>query len=133
MSGGLIALRAEILAALRADGALMGLVQTVEDGGAGRAVSPSVLLGQLVGTEWGARNLKGLSVRVPLTLVDRGDRADRLSAAAARVEAVMDDLPDEADGWRVGAVRLDRSRTVRGADGQWSMLVDYLVRLSRLL
>lgn len=131
MSGAL-ALRGVLVAALRGDGALMALVNIVEDDGAGKQSAPALILGQLVASDWGARDVDGLSVRVPLTLVDRADVPDRLSAAAARIEAVMDGLPDMAGEWRIGCVRFDRTRTVRSGDGRWSMLVDYLVRMSRV-
>ncbi len=134
---GVIALRAVLLAALRGDAGLMALINSVEDDGVAKQSAPALILGQLAATEWGARSLKGLSVRVPFTLIDRAEVPDRIGAAAARVEAVMDGLggalPDDAGDWRVGIVRFDRSRTVRASGGQWSMMVDYLVRLSRLL
>ncbi|HEX7871861.1 MAG TPA: DUF3168 domain-containing protein [Sphingobium sp.] len=129
---GVVALRQAVLEALRADEGLMALVNAVEDGSAAKVTAPAVLLGQFAASEWGARGLKGLSVRIPLTSIDRSDRPDRLDAVAARIDAVMDGLPVTAGGWRIGTVGLDRSRTVRGADGQWSMLTDFLVRLSRL-
>lgn len=134
---GEVALRNRVLATLRGDGALMALVNRVEDGVGPRQSAPLLILGQLAATEWGARGLRGLSVRVPLTIMDRADVPDRLDAASARIEVVMNDLAGPlvsgAGDWTIGIVRFDRSRTVRAADGQWSMLIDYLVRLSRLL
>ncbi|HEX7856703.1 MAG TPA: DUF3168 domain-containing protein [Sphingobium sp.] len=130
---GVIPLRETILSALRDDAALMALVNVVADGGAAKVTAPAVLLGQCIGTEWGAKGLRGLSVRVPLTLIDRAERPERLSAMAACIEAVMDGLPELAGDWRIGTVLLNGTRTVRGGDGQWTMLADYLVRLSRLL
>ncbi|MFT3967893.1 MAG: DUF3168 domain-containing protein [Sphingobium sp.] len=129
---GVLALRGAMLAALRGDAALMALVNAVEDGGAAKVTAPAVLVGQLAATEWGARGLDGLSVRVPMTFMDRGDGTERLAAIAGRVDAVMGGLPESAGGWRAGAVRLNGARTVRSSDGQWSMLADYGVRLSRL-
>jgi len=130
MSGAL-ALRAVLLAALRDDAGLMALVNSVEDGGAPKQSAPAVTLGQLFATEWGARGVSGLAVRVPLTLVDRADVPDRLGAVAIRIGVVMSELPAEAGGWRIGDARFERARSLRGPDGQWSMLVDYRVRLSR--
>jgi hypothetical protein len=127
---GVLALRAVLLAALRGDAGLMALINSVEDGGLAVQSAPALALGQLFATEWGARGLSGLSVRVPMTVIDRADRQDRLSAASVRIGAVMGALPDEADGWRIGDVRFERARPLRGGDGQWSMLVDYRVRLS---
>ncbi|MCE7798649.1 DUF3168 domain-containing protein [Sphingobium sufflavum] len=130
---GVLALRQVLLTALRGDAALMALVNSVEDGGAVKQSPPALMLGQMAASEWGAKGVRGLSVRVPLTLIDRGDAPDRIDAAAARVGVVMDALSGEAGAWRIGIVRFDRSRTVRSADGQWSMMVDYLARLSRIL
>ncbi|MET0240650.1 MAG: DUF3168 domain-containing protein [Sphingobium sp.] len=129
---GVLALRGVVIAALRGDAALMALVNSVEDGGLSRQSAPALVIGQLFATEWGARGLRGLSVRVPMTVVDRADRPERLEAAAERIEAVMGGLAAHAGDWRVGSVRLDRSRSLRGSDGQWSLLVDYAVRLSRV-
>lgn len=128
---GIFALRAVLIEALRGDAGLMALVNGVEDGGVLKMSPPVLLLGQLFATEWGARDVAGLSVRVPMTLIDRADRPDRLSDAAVRIGAVMDALPDEAGGWQIGDARFERARTVRSADGQWSMLIDYRVRISR--
>lgn len=130
---GVVALRTLVLAALRGDGGLMALVNAVEDGSTPKATAPAVLIGQFAATEWGARGLRGLSIRIPLTLIDRGDGTERLAAMAARVDAAMDGLPDMAGDWRVGTVRFDRSRTLRGSDGRWSMMTDYLARLSRVV
>lgn len=130
MSGAL-ALRGVLLGALRDDAGLMALVNSVEDGGVPKQSAPAVSLGQLFASEWGARGVSGLSVRVPLTLIDRADGPDRLGEVANRIGAVMAALPAEAGGWRIGDVRFERARSLRGADGQWSMLIDYRVRLSR--
>ncbi|HEX7820322.1 MAG TPA: DUF3168 domain-containing protein [Sphingobium sp.] len=134
---GILPLRQKLVAALRGDASLMALVNSVEDMGAPKQSAPALVLGQLAATEWGAKGIRGLSVRVPFTIIDRADVPDRLGAAAARIEAVMDGLSgamtDDAGEWTVGIVRFDQSRTVRSSDGQWSMLVDYLVRLSRLV
>lgn len=127
---GVVLLRDAVIGALRADAALMALVNTVEDGATPKFSAPALIVGNMFATEWGARGLSGLSVRVPFTLVDRADRPGRLGDAAARIDAVMDGLPATAGDWQVGVVRFERSRTVRGSDGQWSMLIDYLVRLS---
>lgn len=131
MSGALL-LRAALIEALRGDGALAALVNIVTDEEAPKVTPPALTLGPLVASDWGARGVEGLNVRVPITLVDRGDRPDRIAAAAQRAAAVMAALPDMPDGWRPGAVRAERSRTARGADGRWTMLVDWRVRLARL-
>jgi hypothetical protein len=127
-----ILLREAVIGGLRGDAALMALVNAVEDGATPKFSAPALIVGEMFATEWGARGLKGLSIRVPLTLIDRADRPARLADAAERVEAVMGGLPATAGPWRIGVVRFDRSRTVRSADGQWSMLIDYLARLSRV-
>ncbi len=130
---GILPLRQRLIAGLRGDAPLMALVNSVEDGGAPKQSAPALILGQLVASEWGAKGVRGISVRVPMTIIDRADVPDRLDGAAARIEAVMDALSGDAGAWAIGVVRFDRARTVRGADGQWSMMVDYLVRLSRLV
>ena len=129
---GVLALREAVLTALRGDGPLMALVNAVEDGSAPKISAPALMVNAFAATEWGARGVQGLTVRVPLTLIDRRDAPARLDAMCGRTEAAMDGLPEQAGDWRIGTVRLDRARTVRSADGQWSMLVDYVVRLSRL-
>lgn len=128
---GTIMLRREIIAALRADTALMALVNSVEDGGAPRQSPPSLRLGELFAAEWGARGVEGMSVRVPFTLVDRAEAADRIAVAADRIGAAMASLPVEVDGWRIGAVLFERQRTVSAPGGQWSLLIDYRARISR--
>ncbi len=128
---GTVKLRAVLIAALRADAALMALVNSVEDGAAPKTSAPALLLGEMAATEWGARGIEGLAVRVPITLIDRSDRTDRLEDAAERVRAVIAALPAMAEDWRIGAVLLDRSRSTRGSDGRWALLLEYRARLSR--
>ena len=130
MSGASI-LRREILAALRADASLMTLVNGIEDGGAPRQSPPFIRVGELFASEWGARGVEGLAVRVPFTLVDRADGGDRIAAAADRIGVAMAALPAEADGWRIVAVLFDRQRSIVAPGGQWSLLIDYRARMSR--
>lgn len=128
---GTILLRREIIVALRADAPLMTLVNSVEDGGASTQSPPSLRLGELFASEWGGRGVQGLSVRVPLTLVDRADAGDRIAAAADRIGVAMAALPDEAAGWRIGVVLFERQRSIVAPGGQWSLLIDYRARMSR--
>lgn len=128
----ILSLRATMIAALGADTALMALVNSVEDSGAPKMSAPALIVNDLTATDWGARGVTGQLVRIPLVLVDRSDRPDRLADASARVDAVMAGLPVTIDGWRLGTLRLDRSRALRGLDGRWSLFLDYLARLTLL-
>jgi len=130
---GVLALRGVVVAALRGDAGLMALVNAVEDASAAKLTPPVLMVGGFVATEWGARGLHGLSVRVPLILSDRAEDVTRLDSAAARIDAVMDALPEEAGDWRIGTVQLASARALRGSDGHWTMPLDYLVRVSRVV
>jgi len=127
---GLMHLRAAILSALRADAALLARVNSVEDGGTGKFSAPALVLTDMSASEWGARGVAGLAVRVPFTLHSRSDQPDGLVEAAIRIDTVMQALPPLAGGWQVGAVRFDRTRLIQTADGHRVMMIDYAVRLS---
>ncbi|BBD96819.1 DUF3168 domain-containing protein [Sphingobium amiense] len=128
-----MAVRAAMIAALRADGALMALVNGVHDGEPARAAAPYGFAGECIGSDWGGKDLEGREIRLSVGLVAAADGAAALAAMIARVDPAMQGLV-AADGWRVASARLVRSRIAREGPAPasgWRAVVDYRVRVVR--
>lgn len=128
-----MAVRAALIAALRADGTLGSLVNGVHDGEPARAAVPYGFAGECLGSDWGGKDLEGRELRLSVGLVAAADGAAGLAAMIARVDPVMQAL-GAADGWRVASARLVRSRIARDGPapaGGWRAVVDYRVRVVR--
>lgn len=129
-----MAVRAAMIAALRADGALMALVHGVHDGEPGRAAAPYAFAGECIGADWGGKAMEGRELRMTIGLVAAADSAVVIAAMIARIDPVMQGLGGAADGWRVASARLVRSRIAREGPSPasgWRAVVDYRVRAVR--
>jgi hypothetical protein len=131
MSGAL-AVRGAILAALREDAALQGLVNQVSDGEPVKASAPWLLVGDPAGSGWGARGVDGLSLRQPLLLTLRGDDLARVTDIMARIDAALGGIDGDLGVWRITSLRFERSRITRSR-AEWRAAVDYAVRAARLV
>ncbi len=129
-----LSVRGAVLAALKGDAALGGLVNRVFDGGQGQASAPFVQLTECLGAEWGGKGLEGREVRVALALRDLGESSARIAEMVGRVDAVVRAVAGVTDaGWRIVTVRFLRSRIERASAAQgWQGVVDYRVRVVRV-
>ena len=126
-----VTVRAAIVAALGGDAALMSGLNGLFDGQPVRASVPYAVVGECIGSDWGAKDLDGRELRLTISLHDAGETPGRLAVLLARVGGVMQ-LLEDAEGWRVVGVRLIRSRVVKGRDKDaWQAVVDYRVRVVR--
>jgi hypothetical protein len=130
MSGDM-ALRGAIIAALRGDAALGGLVNLVSDGEPVKASPPWLLVGESSATGWGAQGVSGLTMRQPIQLIVRGDDLARVTSVMERVDAVLAGMDSDLGEWTITSLRFERSRIVRSRT-EWRASVDYAVRAARL-
>ena len=128
---GEMSVRAAMLAALRGDAALMGLVNQVSDGEPVKASTPWLLLGDSSVTGWGARGVDGLSLRQPIMLTVRGDDLARVTGVIERIDAVLRAMDGALGDWRITSLRFERSRIIRSRT-EWRANLDYAVRAARL-
>ena len=127
-----VAVRVAVIAALKADGELMSLLNGLFDGQPARAAPPFAVMGECIASDWSAKGVDGRELRLTISLNDAGDMAGRIGAMLARIDPVMQALDMAGEGWRVVNARLIRSRLMRtGArDGDgWRAVVDYRLRV----
>ncbi|HUD93428.1 tail completion protein gp17 [Sphingobium sp.] len=130
--GAEVAVRAAVIAALRADGALMDQVNALYDGEPGRAAAPYGVVGECLGADWGGKDVEGRELRLTIALVVAEETPGRLAGMMARVDPAIG-AAGAQDGWRIVSARLLRSRVARNGGGGsgWRAVVDYRVRAVR--
>jgi hypothetical protein len=117
---------AATVARLRACPALSGV--TVFDAPPVRGGLPHALVEEPVLADWGAKEVRGREGRLAVTLVDGGERPERLRALLAAVEAWVPAMPpDLGEGWQLVQLRFLRSRIVRAGE-RWTGTAEFMVR-----
>lgn len=99
----------------------------VGDGEGAAAGMPFVVLGEIVGSDWGAKERPGRELRFALTLSDRGE-ASPIAGLVSAVEAVLTAMPRAFAGWECGGVTVLRTRMARRRDGLRVATVEARVR-----
>lgn len=97
-----------------------------------RASPPYLVLGELAGSDWGAKDAPGRELRIIVRVHDEGEswmRAATLQGEAARA---IEALPRTLGDWSLGAVVLLRARTLRDGTRGWLATVEYRVRGMKL-
>jgi hypothetical protein len=116
--------------------ALVGVVRdlvTTFDAPPVRAAVPYAVVEDAVLARWGGAGIDGREGRVRIMLHDAGERPVRLRGLSAAVEAAVAGFSgDVGEGWRVVALRLVRSRTVRAGGGErWTATSEFAVTIYR--
>ena len=119
--------REALLGALAGDAVLGAGLNRVGDGDGEAAGVTFALLGEIVGSDWGAKGLPGRELRFSVSVSDRGDVA-RIAGLVAAVEAVLAAMPRAFSDWDCGGVSVLRTRTVRRRDGVRSATIEARVR-----
>ena len=126
-----VAARAAVIAALRADGALMAGLNALYDGEPGRASAPYGHVGEAIGADWGGKDVEGREVRLTIGLRSADETPARLAAMIARIDPALTGAA-VIDGWRIVTARLIRSRVTQG-EGRppsgWRAVIDYRLRV----
>lgn len=122
-----------MLAALRGDPAFGGALNGVFEGPALKATAPYAELGELLVSDWGAKELPGYELRPAIFIRDRTEGPARLhalaSAADAAMAAIPADLADDLGNWRIVSLAPLRSRIIRDGPGAWVAIVEHRVRI----
>lgn len=124
-----IALRAALVAWLRADAALAGQLNAVTEEAPARASPPWLALVSSSSTDWGCKDRPGREVRVALELQFRGDTPAASSALTAQIEARIEALPRAQDGFAIASIAFLRGRAEQRAESRRAMLIEYRFRL----
>ncbi|WP_448658906.1 DUF3168 domain-containing protein [Sphingomonas sp. CJ99] len=113
--------------------ALRPLGVAVLDGPPGRALLPHLIVESPVLADWSARGCEGREGRIAVQVHAQGERPDEAETMLAQVEAAVLALPTGlAEGWRLVALSLVRSRVARGGEGRWIGLAEFRVRMVRV-
>ena len=125
------ALRDAVSAALLAEPRLKAGLNRLGDGESEGAPVPAAWIGEIIGSEWGAKDRPGREIRLGLTIADRGP-SERIAGLVDACEAALVALPRSFAGWENGGAALTRLRMTRRADGLRLALIDVRVRAWRI-
>lgn len=123
-----MAMQGAVLAALRASPEIGGTANGVFLERPVRASPPYLVLGALVGADWGAKGMVGREVRVAVQVHDVGESWNRTVALQGAAGRAIEVLPRSTGDWSLGSVVLVRSRTEREGANGWRGLVEHRVR-----
>lgn len=129
MSAAVMAVQKGAVAAMRAHAPLAAAVSGIFDGPPAGVCFPYVAMADSPCVDWSHKNGRGREIRLAVTVWDDGRSPARLHGLMRDVEAAMEGMAVELEGWRVVSLQFLRSRVVRDADGPWAGLVEYRVRV----
>lgn len=129
MSAAVIAVQKSAVAAMRGHAPLAGAVSGIFDGPPAGVCFPYVAMVESPCVDWSHKSGRGREIRLAVTVWDDGRRAARLHGLMREVEAAVEAMAVEMEGWRLAGLQFLRSRVVRDADGPWAGLVEYRVRV----
>ncbi len=122
------ALRAALLAWLRAGPAPLDALTAIEEEAPARATAPWLAIAASVSADWSTKDRAGREVRIALELHSRGDDpatdAALTEAVARRIEA----LPRAQAGFTVATIHFLRARSERRPNNHRATLTEYRFR-----
>ena len=123
-----IALRAALLAWLRADPALAAL-NGVSEEAPSRAALPWLAIAASASTDWSCKTAPGREVRLALELQCRGDAPDSAGDLVAAIEARIAALPRDQPAFSVVTTQFLRARAEQRGESRRAVLLEYRFRL----
>ena len=128
--------RAAVIAALGGNALWAASINRIGDGESEAAPVPSAWIGDVLGSEWGAKDRPGREMRLGLTIIDRGE-GERIAALTAAAEAAVLAMPRAlaASGgaaWETGGAVVTRVRQMRRRDGTRVAMIDVRLRAWRV-
>jgi hypothetical protein len=125
MSGAGQVLAEAVIAALRTLEGLNG----VYDGPPLSAAFPYAVVAAGPESDWSHKSGEGRELRLSIQVYDKGERAGRLRALVAEIEAVVMQTGPELAGWRLVTLIFVRGAMLRSTGAAWTAAVDYRARL----
>lgn len=122
-------IRAAVLAELRGDAALMAAVNRIHDGTPIKATPPTVVIGECEGADWATKDRPGRELRIAITIEDDRETPTRIGGLLPMVDGAVQRLSGTVAGWRIGSLRMIRSRLLKGRNGRWNAVIDYRIRV----
>lgn len=125
-------IRDDLIARLRADTALAGLVNRIYDGEPAKASPPTLIVGEALGGDWGTKDRDGRELRLSVTIRDTAETAGRIAPVLPFVEDAVRQLGIAGTmNWAIGSALLIRSRIVSPRSGDWTAVLDFRLRALR--
>jgi len=122
-------LRAALIAWLRADPALSGMLNAVVEEAPTRTTAPWLGLVASASGDWSTKDRTGREVRVALEIHCRGDDPGPAAALMRAVEDRVEALPRAQDGFAVATVRFLRARAEQRRGNVRAVLLEYRFRV----
>lgn len=129
MSAAQGAVRAAVVARLKADPTLAGALNGVFDGPAVRASTPFAEVAEAAAGDWSTKDQRGREVRVAITLRDEAETPTRIGTLAEAVEEAILAIDPVIDGWRIASLAFLRSRLAADAPGRWIAVSEFRLRV----
>jgi hypothetical protein len=124
-----IDLRAALIGWLRSDAVLANLLNAVTEEAPSRAAPPWLAIAASASGDWSTKDRAGREVRVALELHCRGDDPGTAAAVTRAIEARVEALPRNQDGFAVATVAFLRARAEQRAGNLRAVLLEYRFRL----
>ena len=122
-----IALRAALLAWLRADPALAALNLVAEEASVSASL-PWLGIAASASADWSAKDVRGREIRVALELHCRGDDPVSASALVRALETRIEALPRIQEGFAIASTLFLRARAEQRANNIRAVLLEYRFR-----
>jgi Protein of unknown function (DUF3168) len=124
-----IALRAALIAWLKADPVLAAQLNAVVEEAPSRTALPWLAIAASASADWSAKDRTGREVRVALELHCRGDQPGAAATLVSAIESRIAGLPSAQVGFQIVTSRFLRARAEQRAANTRAVLLEYRFRL----
>ncbi len=124
-----IALRAALIAWLKADTILADQLNAVVEEAPSRTALPWLAVAASASADWSSKDRTGREVRVALELHCRGDRPDAAAALVGAIENRVTSLPAAQSGFQIVTIQFLRARAEQRGSNTRAVLIEYRFRL----
>ena len=122
-------LRATLLDWLRADPALLGKLNTIEEEAPVRTSAPWLGIAASASADWSTKDRRGREIRIAVELHLRGDDPATGAQTVAMIEDRIEALPSSHPAFTVVGIRFLRARAEQRAANTRAVLLEYRFRL----
>ena len=124
-----IALRAALIAWLKADPILAAQLNTIVEEAPSRTALPWLAIAASASADWSVKDRNGREVRVALELHCRGDQPDTAGTLVGAIENRITALPSAQPGFQVVTSQFLRARAEQRGSNTRAILIEYRFRL----
>ncbi|MCX7677036.1 MAG: DUF3168 domain-containing protein [Alteraurantiacibacter sp.] len=122
-------LRAALIAWLKTDPALAGMLNCITEEAPVPASVPWLGITASASSDWSVKDRRGREIRLALELHLRGDQPETGANLVDAIETRIESLPRSQSGFTVVTVQFQRARAEQRSNNQRAILVEYRFRL----